>query len=51
MGVKAIKIRFTLLSKKNQLVIFTFISFEINKIGKNIVYIALKINNNSKKNY
>lgn len=42
--VKAIKIGFVLLGKRNELVIFMPTSFAINEISKSIVYTTIKVN-------
>lgn len=49
--VKTIEIEFTLLGKKKELVSFVLTSFASNKIGKNIIYTILRVNNRIKKNY
>lgn len=42
--VKAIKIGFTLLNKRNKLVVSIFIGFIVNKIGQNTIYIDIRVN-------
>lgn len=46
-----IEMRFTLLGKKNELMIFAPTNFIGNNLSKNIVHIALKVNNRAEKNY
>lgn len=45
------EINFVLLSRKTQLVIFVSINFVANKIGKNIVYITIRVNTQVRKIY
>lgn len=49
--LKAIEMGFVLLNRRNKLVIFALTSFAANDIGKNMVHIALGINNWARKNY
>lgn len=49
--VKAIKMSFTLLGKRKELVISTFTRFAANSIGGSIVHIVLGVNNWAKKIY
>lgn len=49
--VKAIEIGFTLLSRRKKLVILAPTRFAANSIGRNTVYITLRVNNWIKKNY
>lgn len=49
--IKAIKIRFTLLSKKKELVISTLTDSIIYRIGISIIHIILRVSNKIKKNY
>lgn len=49
--VKTIKMRFTLLNRKKELVISTPTSSATNSIARNIVHITLGVNNSLKRNY
>lgn len=49
--VKTIKMRFTLLNRKKELVISTPTSSATNGIARNIVHITLGVNNSLKRNY
>lgn len=49
--LKAIKMSFTLLSKRKKLVISAPIAFAANSIRRNIVYTTLRVNNRARKNY
>lgn len=49
--IKAIEMRFTILSKKKELVISAPTSLVANGVNRSTVYAALRVNNKAKKNY
>lgn len=49
--IKVIEMKFTLLSKRKELVIFKLTNFIVNSVGENTVYTTLRINYKIRKHY